>query len=110
MSPEDLSAYLSSKRCDPDAIQEVLIDYLTWTGPPIRYPRSWAWRRVHWRTVDEVRKVAREHAKGTLEVSHPPDVLTRLIQRQRLERFVTLMKGPGYDQNPRWQLWRQRGV
>mgnify|MGYP001591340447 CR=1 FL=1 len=110
LSPEALSVYLSSKRCDPDAIQEVLIDYLTWTGPPIRHPKSWAWRRVHWRTLDAVRKVALEHEKGKLIPPRQVDILTRLIQRQRLERFATLMKGPRLDQNPRWQLWRQKGV
>ena len=115
LSPEVLSAYLSSKGCDPDAIQEVLIDYLAWTGPPIRYPKAWAWRRVHWRTLDAVRKDIRNKVerlgRGASGVADPsPDALTRAIHRQKLERFAVLMKGPNLDQNPRWQLWRQRGV
>ena len=109
LSPEALSAYLSAKHCDPDAIQQVLIDYMTWTGPPIRYPKAWAWRRVHWRTIDAVRKDIR--SKVAPGVAGPsPDALTQALQRQKLERFVVLMKGPKLARNPRWQLWRQRGV
>ena len=109
MTPEDLSTYLSSKRCDPDAIQEVLIEYMTWAGPPIRHPKTWAWRRVHWRTVDAVRKDIRSKvASGVAEPG--PDALARASQRQRIERFTVLMKGPKLDRNPRWQLWRQKGV
>ena len=104
LSPEALSAYLSAKHCDPDAIQQVLIDYMTWTGPPIRHPKTWAWRRVHWRTVDAIRADVRSKCTpGTIDPG--PDALTRTLQRQRLERFAVLMKNA-----PRWSIWRQRGV
>ena len=110
LSPEALSAYLSAKHCDPDAIQQVLIDYMTWTGPPIRHPKSWAWRRVYWRTIDAVRKDIRSKTTPGISTDPGPDALIRAIQRQKLERFAVLMKGPNLDQNPRWQLWRQKGV
>ena len=109
LSPEALSIYLSTRKCDPDAIQEVLIDYMTWAGPPIRYPKTWAWRRVAWRTKDAIRAdIHSKAAPGTL--SPDPDALTRAIQRQKLERFVALMNEPSQARNSRWDLWKQRGI
>lgn len=119
MTPEALSKYLHTYRdgrqtkLDPDAIQAVLLDYLTWPVP-IRHPKVWAWRRVHWKMIDEHRQrtlYGSTRPLGPEEVaslvSTAPNPLTRAEQRQKLTRFAEVMAKASPK---RWHLWRQRGV
>ena len=115
MSPEDLSQYLLSKGLDPDAVQETLIVYMTWQGPPIRYPKAWAWRHVYWRTKAELRKRSIRGKRKDLDplmdslVSAAPSPLTRAEQRQRIERFAQTMK-TSCKPSHKWSIWNQREV
>lgn len=112
MTPEDLSAYLLDKGLDPDAVQDVLVEYLTWTGEPIRYPKAWAWRRVYYRTMDHYRKEGMRGHRVDLPanlVSTAPNPLTQAEQRQQLERFAQTMK-TSCRASHNWSLLRQRGV
>lgn len=112
MSPEDLSAYLLSKGLDPDAVQDVLVEYLTWTGEPIRYPKTWAWRHVYWRTMERYRKEGMRGRRVDLPsdlVSTTPNPLAQAEQRQRIERFAQTMK-TSCKPSHQWSLWNQRGV
>lgn len=117
MTPEALSAYLHKyPQFDPDAIQEVLVEYLTWSGPPIRYPKRWAWRKAFWRTQDHYRQLTirglrvGDYPLDSL-VSPAPSPLAQVEQRQRLERFDTRMRAslrPSHQ--ARWNLFAQRDV
>lgn len=108
VTPEALSQYLLSHGLDSDAVQDTLVTYMTWQGPPIRHPKAWAWRHVYWKTRDEHRKRS-IRGKGTELppnlVSTAPNPLTQAEQRQRIERFAQQMKGVR-----RWSLWAQRNV
>lgn len=108
MTPEALSSYLLGKGLDPDAVQDTILLYITWQGPPIQHPKAWAWRHVYWRTRDQERKQSIRSHRVDLPpnlVSTAPSPLTQAEQRERIERFAQGMKGVR-----RWSLWAQRGV
>ena len=92
MTPEALSAYLLGKGLDPDAVQDTILEYMTWQGPPILHPKTWAWRRVWWRTKDGYRQQSGRGTRIDLPanlVSILPDPLTQAERRQRIERYAT---------------------
>ena len=126
MTPEALSQYLLSYGLDPDAVQDTLLEYITWQGPPIRHPKTWAWQRVYWRTVDERRKESIRgkaihlqqpeigNQKGARRVppelwAKDPSPLTQAEQRQRIERFAQLMR-TSCKPSHKWSIWNQREV
>lgn len=91
MSPEELSRYLLGKGLDPDAVQDTLLEYMTWRGPPIRHPKAWAWRRAFWRTQDGYRQQTGRGTRAEMPtnlVSAIPDPLTQAERRQRIERYA----------------------
>ena len=96
MTLEELSAYLRGYALDHDAVQDTLIDYLTWQGPPIHSPKAWAWRRVKWRTLDQHRKAqVRDAPIGPSVNQLTPE--RYLLARDRLARMAALE-----SQRPRW--------
>ena len=91
MTPEALSLYLLSKGLDPDAVQDTLLEYMTWQGSPIRFPKAWAWRRVFWRIQDDYRQRTGRGTRTEMPanlVSALPDPLTQAERRQRIERYA----------------------
>lgn len=112
MTPEALSAYLLGHGLDPDAVQDVLVEYLTWTGEPIRYPKTWAWRHVYWATQEEWRKLSIRGHRVDLPsdlASMEPSPLVQAEHRQRIERFAQTMK-TSCKPSHKWSLWNQHGV
>lgn len=114
MTPEALSAYLL-KHFTQDAVQDVMVTYLSWTGPPIRYPKRWGWRQAYWRTMDQYRKttIRGQRVDFPKHLSSPaPDPLTIAHQHQCLERYDLEMRTGKRKWDRRYQRWNtaSRGV
>lgn len=90
MTPEDLSAYLHRVFPGvPDEVQAVLLDYLQ-VSHPILYPKRWAFRRVIWRKLDQLRKVQPASLDRTYP-SHSASPAQLAEQREQLQRIKQLM-------------------
>ena len=112
MTPEDLSTYLLHYFPE-DVVQEVILEYLTWKGKPIRYPKRWAWIHASWRQTDAYREQSIQGHRVDLPddlVSCDPSPLTRAEQRQRIERYAALMLQETAPRQRYWNLLNQRGV
>ena len=111
MTPEALSTYLLHYFPE-DVVQEVILEYLTWKGKPIRYPKRWGWIHASWRQTDAYREQSiRGHRVDLPDdlVSREPSPLTRAEQRQRIDRFTQTMK-VSCKPSQKWSILSQRNV
>ena len=90
---------------DEDTAQEVALDYWLWKGEPVRFPKSWAFKRALWRRADARRKEARQPlsvADPTLGRSEPPIQLRLAEAWQELDRYAASRGGRTKKKIMRW--------
>ena len=107
MTPEQVRDYLVAHQIDEDTAQEVALDYWLWKEP-IRYPKSWAFKRALWRRVDTRRKEAQQPlsmADPTLGRSTPALQLRLAEAWQKLDRYAQSRTAPRGKTKKKLMRW-----
>lgn len=109
MTIEELSAYLHHHfPRHPDEVQQVLIDCIE-AKMVIRFPKTWTFRRMRWRILDEQLKNARHNSliwdNPSLLQSRSDNPLTRAEHRETIKRFIKGLTNHPRNGTSQWARW-----